>query len=77
MRLVDGVGIVVTQLLDDFFDPIEFLGCCKISNDPFQATDIVNMVRFLWSFVEDVEAYSNAPTFRLSYSLSFRARWIP
>jgi hypothetical protein len=36
MRLMDGISIVVAQLLDDLLDPVKFFGGSKISDDSFK-----------------------------------------
>lgn len=75
MRLVDGICKIVAQLLDDFLDAIKFFCAGKIPDDTFKAIQPISLE------VEEVgergkDAYSSAPTFLLSYSLSLSARWI-
>lgn len=77
MRLMDGICKVVAQLLNNFLDAVKFFGGGEIPDDTFEAIQVVSFE------VEEVEvgergkdAYSSAPTFLLSYSLSFSARWM-
>lgn len=72
MRLVDSVSIIVAKLLYDLLDLFKFFSCSEISNDTLKTVNFVSLVLNREGF----QAYSRAPTFRLSYSLSFKARWM-
>jgi hypothetical protein len=68
---VDGIGILIAKLLNYLLDPVEFFSSSKISYHTLKTATTVSFTQRSWT-----GAYSKAPTFRLSYNLSFKARWI-
>jgi hypothetical protein len=70
---VYSVGILIAQLLNDLLDPVKFLCSSEIPNNTLETARASAALKL---YASEIDAYSRAPTLRLSYNLSFKARWM-
>lgn len=83
---MNSVGILIAELLKNIVDALVVLDADKLANGPLKST-LRGQHRgstrtgkgenaYAQARSEAHETYSRAPTFRLSYSLSLRERWM-